>query len=150
MGKLDRIREKIAANEPVVGTAVALTDSSVVDLLGNVGFDFLWIDSEHAAFGRKHILNHIIAAQGAGAAAFVRVPWNDPVLVKPILDMGPDAIIFPRVNTADEDSLRRAGIYGRGVNIILEKRPFADIQSFGDTPYIGEKSIRSALEASSP
>ena len=105
MGKLDRIREKIAANEPVVGTAVALTDSSVVDLLGNVGFDFLWIDSEHAAFGRKHILNHIIAAQGAGAAAFVRVPWNDPVLVKPILDMGPDAIIFPMVNTADEASL---------------------------------------------
>ena len=51
------------------------------------------------------------------------------------------------VNTADEDALRAAGIYTRGVNIIVEKRPFASIHEFSDTPYIGRKTIESALAA---
>ena len=105
MFKLNSIREKIAAKKPVVGTAVTLTDTSVADQLATVGFDFLWIDSEHSALDRKEVQSHIMAANGAGAAAFVRVPWNDPVLVKPILDMGPDGIIFPMINTAEEADL---------------------------------------------
>jgi 2-dehydro-3-deoxyglucarate aldolase/4-hydroxy-2-oxoheptanedioate aldolase len=30
------------------------------------------------------------------------VAWNDPVLVKPLLDMGPTGIIFPMINTAGD------------------------------------------------
>jgi 2-dehydro-3-deoxyglucarate aldolase/4-hydroxy-2-oxoheptanedioate aldolase len=35
-------------------------------------------------------------------ASFVRIRWNDMVLAKPVLDMGPDAIIFPYVRTVEE------------------------------------------------
>ncbi len=52
------------------------------------------------------------------------------------------------VNTAEEEALHRSGIYPRGVNIILERRPFADVQDFANTPFIGRKSVESALLAS--
>ena len=32
----------------------------------------------------------------------MRVAWNDPVLIKPILEMGPDGIILPMISTAEE------------------------------------------------
>ncbi len=52
------------------------------------------------------------------------------------------------VNSADEAALRASGIYGRGVNLILEKRPFASLEAFAATPYIGKKSVEAAIKAS--
>jgi 2-dehydro-3-deoxyglucarate aldolase/4-hydroxy-2-oxoheptanedioate aldolase len=102
MSTLAEIRGKIASGELVVGTHVSLLDSAVSELLACVGFDFLWIDTEHSAMDRGVLQQHLVAAQAGGAAAFVRIPWNDPVLAKPVLEMGPAGIIFPMVRTAEE------------------------------------------------
>lgn len=51
------------------------------------------------------------------------------------------------VNTADEAAVRAAGVYGRGVSIILEQRPFASIEAFGATPYVGEKTVQAVANA---
>ena len=50
---------------------------------------------------RREIYHHVLAAQAAGACAFVRVPGVEYYQIKNTLDMGPDGIIFPFVNTAD-------------------------------------------------
>jgi 2-keto-3-deoxy-L-rhamnonate aldolase RhmA len=102
---LDRIREKLKREEPLFGTAVSMLDLNVSEMLGYAGFDFLWIDMEHTALTKAHVLEHLIAASSGRTAGFVRVPWNDPVLVKPLLDMGPDGLIFPMVRTADDARL---------------------------------------------
>ena len=100
--KIGVINEKIARKEPVIGTHISLCDASVTEMLGDMGNEFVWIDWEHSALDRQHIQSHLIAARAGGMAAFVRVPWNDPVLVKPILEMGPDGIVFPMVRTVEE------------------------------------------------
>lgn len=105
---LDHIREKLDKGEPLFGAAVSLLDASVSEMLGYAGFDFLWIDMEHTALTKPHVLEHLMGASSGGAASFVRVPWNDPVLVKPVIDMGPDGIIFPMIRTAD-DARRAVG-----------------------------------------
>jgi 2-dehydro-3-deoxyglucarate aldolase/4-hydroxy-2-oxoheptanedioate aldolase len=102
MATLPEIRCKIADRELVVGSHVGLLDSSVSELLACVGFDFLWIDTEHSAIDRGVLLQHLVAAQAGGAAAFVRIPWNDPVLAKPVLEMGPAGLVFPWVCTAEQ------------------------------------------------
>ena len=51
------------------------------------------------------------------------------------------------INSADEATLRASGIYARGVNVILQHRPFATIEAFAATPYIGKKSVEAALNA---
>jgi 2-keto-3-deoxy-L-rhamnonate aldolase RhmA len=99
---IEEFKKKLSGNQLIIGTTVTLTDSSVTELLSWSGFDFLWIDTEHTAIEKKDLLQHLIAAEGTGTATLVRIPWNDPVLVKPILDMGPSGVIFPMIRSVEE------------------------------------------------
>jgi len=103
--QLSRIKEKISTGELVVGTGISLNDPVVSEILGICGFDFLWIEGEHSKLDRGDIDLHIMAADKSGVAPFVRVAWNDPVLAKPMLDIGAAAIIFPFIKTKDEAEL---------------------------------------------
>lgn len=96
------LHEKLKQKIPVLGTHISLNDSTITELIGNLGFDYLWIDTEHTAIDLYCLQQHLIAARAAGVSAIVRIPWNDPVRVKPILEMGPDGIIFPMVNSYEE------------------------------------------------
>ena len=102
---LDRIRKKLKTGEIALGTVVSLNDPEISDILCSCGFDFIWIDAEHGPLDKNMINMHIMAVRGAGAAPFVRVPWNNPVLVKPVLDMGSAGIIFPFIRTVGEAEL---------------------------------------------
>ena len=99
---MEKIKEKIKQNQPVIGTHISLSDTSITEMLGDMGNEFVWIDWEHSALDRQQIQAHLIAARASGMAAFVRIPWNDPVLAKPILEMGSDGIVFPMIRTAEE------------------------------------------------
>ena len=66
------------------------------------GYEYLWIDGEHGAYDKEALLAHITAVNGAGAGAIVRVTANEPALIKPVLEMGPNGIIVPMVNSAEE------------------------------------------------
>ncbi|MDE6880843.1 MAG: 4-hydroxy-3-methylbut-2-en-1-yl diphosphate synthase [Oscillospiraceae bacterium] len=96
------LRKKLAAGTLIVGAHSFLTDSAITELFGYHGFEFVWIDGEHCAFTLPVILQHIQAAASAGTASLVRIAWNDPALAKPVLEMGPDGIIFPYIRTAEE------------------------------------------------
>lgn len=96
------LRQKLASGKLIVGAHSFLTDPSITELLGYHGFEFVWIDGEHGAFTLPVILHHIQAAAAARTASFVRIAWNDATLAKPVLEMGPDGIIFPYIRTAEE------------------------------------------------
>ena len=117
MNQLEKIRDKWARGEVCIGTNVTLSDSTVVELLGEVGFDIVWIDMEHSAMTLDHCLNHVRTCRGVGVAPFIRVPSNDPVVVKPFLEMHPAGIIMPRIsNVADaEQAVRSCRYPPRGV-----------------------------------
>ena len=99
---IQRVKELIDNKQFVFGTHVSLGDSCISELIGDVGFNAVWIDWEHSALDRMQILSHLMALRGTGCAAFVRVPWNDPIYTKPILEMGPDAVVFPMICTRSE------------------------------------------------
>ena len=86
----------------VLGTTVTLADLCVTEALGTAGLDFVWIDTEHTALDRRDVCAHLVAAKAAGISSLVRVPWNDPVLIKPILDMGPDGVVVPYIRSVEE------------------------------------------------
>lgn len=46
-----------------------------------------------------------MATKGSDMAALVRVPWNDPVLIKPVLDIGANGIVSPLVRTVKDVEL---------------------------------------------
>ena len=99
---LFKIREKMRRREFILGTNTTFNDACVTELLGDCGFDFIWIDMEHTTITKDSAVQHLIACRASGAASFVRIPWNDPVLAKPILDMGAEGIIIPQIRSYDE------------------------------------------------
>lgn len=99
---LFKIKEKLASGGFPIGTHCQIGEPIVTDILCNCGFDFIWLDGEHGSMDRKDINHQIVIVRGAGLAPFVRVPWNDHVQVKPVLDMGPAAIVFPFIRTVEE------------------------------------------------
>lgn len=102
MFKAQEILRKVRSGELVVGAHVFFAHYEITEAFGWMGYDFVWIDGEHSAFDREKILQNIIAANSGGTASFVRVAWNDPILIKPILEMGPDGIILPMIYTAEQ------------------------------------------------
>jgi len=107
--KAQEILRKVRSGELVVGAHVFFAHYEITEAFGWMGYDFVWIDGEHSAFDREKILQNIIAANSGGTASFVRVAWNDPILIKPILEMGPDGIILPMIYTAENGSSSGSG-----------------------------------------
>lgn len=102
INNVERFKEKIRSGGVCVGTGIGLSDPSVSELSGQVGYDFLWIDMEHPPMDLQHVLGHIMAARGTGTASIVRVPGNDPDMIKLVIDMAPAGLLVPRVNSAGE------------------------------------------------
>ncbi len=96
------LREKFENNEKIMGTLVSLTDPCLCEIMGNIGYDCVWIDTEHTYMSYKDVLCHLNAARSADIPAIIRLPQNDLTATKKILEMGPDGIIFPMAKTAQE------------------------------------------------
>ena len=99
--KSDKFRSKVSACQLCRGIVVTMTDSVVCELAGVLGFDFVWIDAEHGTFNPETIARHIVALKSYDCASFVRVQWNEWGVIKPILDMAPDGVIIPMVNSVE-------------------------------------------------
>ncbi len=50
------------------------------------------------------------------------------------------------VNAATPQQLEAAGVYQRGVEVVMANRPFADMTAFANTKYVGTKTIEAALK----
>jgi len=106
MNEMNRkLVEKMEKGELTYGTVLTSGSPLLTEMMAMCGFDVLWLDMEHTANGVESTLANMMAARSGGTPAWVRVPWNDPVRVKPIIDMGADGIIFPFIRTVEEAQL---------------------------------------------
>ncbi len=102
MYNIENLNRKKENGEIILGSHVFCGAPSLTECMAETGFDVLWIDMEHTAIGIESLQNNLIAARAGGTPAFVRIPWNDMVLAKPVIDMGPEGIIFPYIRSADD------------------------------------------------
>jgi 2-dehydro-3-deoxyglucarate aldolase/4-hydroxy-2-oxoheptanedioate aldolase len=97
----NKFRDKLGEGKPCLGTTITFTDPTITEALCTV-LDFVWIDTEHNALTLEAVQGHIMATKGTDTVPLVRVPWNDPVLIKPVLDIGAAGVIVPLIRTADD------------------------------------------------
>ena len=107
-----RLCEKMAAGQLIYGTVLTSGSPLVTEMIAQCGYDVLWMDMEHSAIGIESLLTNMMAARSGGTPAWVRVPWNDPVRVKPVIDMGADGVIFPFIRTV-EDAKRATNLHSQ-------------------------------------
>ena len=99
MNKL--FREKLEKGELLLGTIMALPSADVAEILSQAGFDWLFLDMEHAPYSLRDV-QRICQAVGGRSACIVRIPDKSEVWVKRVIDIGPEGIIVPHIETAEE------------------------------------------------
>ena len=102
MNNGEKLRAKFAKGELCIGSCITFSDPSVSEIIAEAGYDFAWIDMEHSSITIETAMAHAMVLRGTNTAPFIRVPWNDPVLLKPVLDLEPAAVIVPMVSTGAE------------------------------------------------
>ena len=95
------LKERIRQGETLIGSLVTIPSLDVADILSRVGFDYLWIETEHAPMGFIHAQSLIQAVDGR-CPCLVRIPDRKEVWVKKALDIGCDGIVVPQVRSAEE------------------------------------------------
>ncbi|MED5620802.1 HpcH/HpaI aldolase family protein [Ideonella sp. BN130291] len=93
---------KSAGSHPPIGTWVMSASSLVAEAVGHAGFDWVLVDMEHTPADMMEIVHMLQALAATKAVPVVRVPWNDSVMVKRVLDAGAATVMFPFVQSADE------------------------------------------------
>ncbi|MCK5670275.1 hypothetical protein KAI10_02735 [Candidatus Bathyarchaeota archaeon] len=96
------LKEKLLKGEQVVGCFVGLGHPDVTEAISRMGFDWVLIDGEHAPLSLETMQVMLQAMNGTDCTPIVRPAWNDPVLIKRILDIGAHGILVPWVNTREE------------------------------------------------
>jgi 4-hydroxy-2-oxoheptanedioate aldolase len=91
-----------SSNRPQVGMWVSSGSALVAEICAGSGLDWLLIDMEHAPNGLESVLGQLQAAAAYPVTSVVRVPVNDPVIIKQVLDLGAQNILVPMVDSADE------------------------------------------------
>lgn len=98
------LREQIRAREPVVGSWLTLADPAVGEMTAELGFDFVVIDIEHTPSSLETVgrMARAVDAASGDTGTIVRLPWNDPVVIKRVLDLGVSGVMAPMVGDAGE------------------------------------------------
>lgn len=103
---VNSFKRALTGQKVPVGTWLMSASQSAAEALGCLGFDFLVVDMEHVPIDVPHALTLLQAIAGTPARPVVRLAWNDPVLVKRVMDIGAQTLMFPFVQ--NEDAARQA------------------------------------------
>ncbi|MBI2872079.1 MAG: 2-dehydro-3-deoxyglucarate aldolase [Chloroflexi bacterium] len=95
-----RIKEKLAAGQPVFGAMVGVPSPNVVEMLGWIGFDWVLIDAEHGSINETEAEGMVRACEVADIAPIVRPPTNRPEVILRFMDRGALGVQVPHVMDA--------------------------------------------------
>ena len=94
-------RQDLPSGYPV-GTWVMSASPVVAEAVGCAGFDWAVVDMEHTPLDLMDLVHMLQAIAGTPMLPITRVPWNDTVMVKRVLDAGAQSLMFPFVQTVQE------------------------------------------------
>ena len=96
------LKNRLCARKRTVGSWLSINNEMTAEIMASAGFEWLVIDMEHAPIGISEAAKLIRVIELAGLASLCRLPSNDPVIAKNVLDAGASGIIIPSVETTDE------------------------------------------------
>jgi 4-hydroxy-2-oxoheptanedioate aldolase len=99
----NHFKAALRAGRPQLGIWNSLCSNFSTEVIAGAGFDCIVLDMEHAPNEVFGVLSQLQAiAPYEGVSAIVRTPWNDPVIIKRVLDVGAQTLLIPYVQNVDE------------------------------------------------
>lgn len=137
-------RDRFLSGETLFAMMLTLPSGAVAEILGDVGFDWIFVDAEHGPIEASE-LQLILQTIGRRVPCLVRVPTTDSVAIQRSLDLGAAGIIVPQVNSAEQaarvvDFSRYPPAGSRGVGISRAQGYGLDF-----TPYVADANQRSVV-----
>lgn len=102
MYRKNPLKAKLNAGEVAIGCWTHLESTAAAEIIALSGYDAIIIDHEHGSGNMASAVQLMQAISATTCSPIIRVPWNDPVLIKRALDAGPEGIMAPSIETADE------------------------------------------------
>jgi 4-hydroxy-2-oxoheptanedioate aldolase len=147
----NQFKQRLNGGAKQAGLWLTLESSNATEVLAGAGYDWLLLDMEHTTVDPSQIAGHVRAASGGTAELAVRIPWNEPIMVKRLLDAGVRTLMFPCVQSAAEAEAAVAATryppHGiRGVSGNMRANSFARVKDYAET-YQQEQCVIVQLES---
>lgn len=95
-------KRALKAGRTQIGLWSSLSSNYTVEVIAGAGYDWILLDCEHSPNDLESLLTQLQAAAAYPTEPVVRVPWNDMVTIKRVLDIGARALLIPYVCSAEE------------------------------------------------
>ena len=104
------IRQKLKNNQLSIGSWMQIPNSSVAEIMGNAGYDWITIDLEHGSISLIDLPDIFRALILGGSLPFARVARTHPNDIKQALDAGAQGLILPMIESGKqlEDAISKA------------------------------------------
>ena len=115
-------RKRLVAREPLLGSFLKFTVPQPSEILGQIGYDFVMLDEEHAPWTREQLGVAYLGARAFGIAPLVRISRPDSASILSALDDGAVGVMVPHVSSAEKArdvaswSRYKGGSRGSGVS----------------------------------
>lgn len=99
---VNAFKKALKEGKKQIGLWSSLGSNMVAEGIAHSGFDWILLDTEHSPNELPGLVTQLQAMKGGTATPIVRPAWNDAVLVKRLLDIGVQSLLFPFVQTPEE------------------------------------------------
>ncbi|KAH7373593.1 hypothetical protein KP509_17G063900 [Ceratopteris richardii] len=96
------LKSRLASGERLYGAFLCSFSPVIAEIMGAAGYDYVTIDMEHGPGDVFAALPCMQALAAYGVPVILRVAANDPVLMKKAMDLGPEGIMIPMIETPSD------------------------------------------------
>ncbi|KAJ0048960.1 hypothetical protein Pint_14835 [Pistacia integerrima] len=93
------LKSRLRNNETLYGLFLLSFSPTLAEISGLAGYDFVVVDMEHGPGGISDALACLRALGATRTPAILRLPESCPTWAKKALDLGPQGIMFPMIES---------------------------------------------------
>ncbi|KAJ6703392.1 2-KETO-3-DEOXY-L-RHAMNONATE ALDOLASE [Salix viminalis] len=95
----DSLKSRLKNGETLYGIFLLSFSPTIAEIAGLAGYDFAVVDMEHGPGGITDALHCLRALSATRTPAILRLPESSPTWAKKALDLGPQGIMFPMIES---------------------------------------------------
>ena len=96
------LKQTLTAGRPAFGLWCSLAEALTTEVMAGAGADWLLIDAEHSPNDLRSVVRQLQVAAAFPVEPLVRLPVDDPNLIKQFMDAGARSLMIPNVRSAQQ------------------------------------------------
>ncbi|KAL9239759.1 hypothetical protein vseg_014051 [Gypsophila vaccaria] len=97
--KDESLKGRLGKGDTLYGMFLCSFSPTLAEIAAHAGYDFVVVDMEHGFGGIPEALSCLRALSAASTPAILRLPESSAAWAKKALDLGPQGIMFPMINS---------------------------------------------------